>query len=306
MHCRLFYILFLISLLIASCSSSKKEIVTKKIVFVGDLLLDRGVRERIEHLGIDNLFHSTIDSIFDHSDIVIANLECPATKIKEPVNKKYIFRAEPEWLRGLKDHKITHLNMANNHSMDQGRNGLVDTKKNIQESGLIPLGFGENFKEACKAQLITISPRPVYVLSSLQVPSENWPFLENKPCVCEDSFVAISEKIKKLKRKDPNAIVIIQLHWGAEHTVVPQTLQKQHAYELVDAGADIIIGHHTHTIQSIEVYKGSFIYYGIGNFIFDQSNPINSKGLLVQVEVKKKGFSIKEIIFDIEKCVPKL
>lgn len=222
----------------------KKEIQVKKIVFVGDLLLDRGVRVRVEHLGMDALFHSSIDSIFNTSDIVIANLECPATKIEAPIHKKFIFRAEPEWLIALRTHGITHLTMANNHAMDQGRNGLVDTYHNIVSSDMIPLGFGENVVKACQAQLIATTPRKVYVLSSLQVPSENWPFLENKPCVCEDSFSTITDNVKKLKIVDPTAVIIVQLHWGAEHTLVPLTMQKQQAYELIDAGALGIIHIH--------------------------------------------------------------
>ncbi|GAA4107331.1 CapA family protein [Aquimarina addita] len=279
---------------------------TTKIVFAGDLLLDRGVRVRIAHLGVDSLFDPSIDSICKQSDIVIANLECPATKINEPIHKKFIFRAEPEWLAVLKEHGITHLTMANNHSMDQGRRGLVDTYKNIQKNGLIPLGFGHNLEKACEPQLITTIPRNIYILSSLQVPSENWPFLDDKPCVCEDTFESIAGKITDLKKKEPSAVVIVQLHWGAEHTLVPVTIQKQQAYSLIDAGADGIIGHHPHTIQSVEKYKNKPIYYSIGNFIFDQRNPINKRGLLVQLEVKSTDIVFDHIEFDIEACTPKI
>ncbi|MEW7291206.1 CapA family protein [Aquimarina sp. 2304DJ70-9] len=301
-----FCLLLLTVMFIVSCDFSKKEIDKKRIIFVGDLLLDRGVRERIEHLGIGDLFHATIDSVFAESDIVIANLECPATKIEEPINKKYIFRAEPEWLPELKNHGITHLNMANNHVMDQGRKGLIDTKINILNSGLIPLGVGNNLEEACKPQLITNSPRKVYILSSLQVPSENWPFLEDKPCVCEHSFDAIAKQIKELKNNEPDSVIIVQLHWGAEHISVPLTSQKQQARILINSGADGIIGHHSHTIQSIEYYKGNPIYYSIGNFIFDQSDPINSKGLMIQIEVTKSQVVFKDTRFNIKSCVPML
>jgi len=291
-------------MIVYSCnvvSTKTKEI---EIVFVGDLLLDRGVRERVEHLGVHSLFHKSIDSIFKSSDVVIANLECPATTINEPINKKFIFRAEPIWLSDLKDHGITHLNMANNHSMDQGRKGLVDTNKNIIENGLTPLGYGEDIIQACLPQLIVTNPRKVYVLSSLQVPSENWTFLEDKPCVCEADFESISRTIKELKQKEPNSILIIQLHWGAEHTLVPLTSQKQQAYTLIDAGADGVIGHHPHTVQTVESYKDKPIYYSIGNFIFDQNKPINARGLLVRVKIEKDQVIFSDYEFSIEKCTP--
>ncbi|WP_299439678.1 CapA family protein [uncultured Aquimarina sp.] len=277
-----------------------------RIIFTGDLLLDRGVREKIKHKGMDDLFHESIDAIFLSNDIVVANLECPATKIKEPIHKKFIFRAEPEWLERLEGHGITHLNLANNHSMDQGRKGLVDTRTQILKYNMTPLGFGMNAKEACKSSLLATYPRKVYLLSSLQVPSENWTFLENQPCVCEESFEAISERIKEIKDKDANAAVIVQLHWGVEHTLKPMILQKQQAYQLIDAGADVIVGHHPHTVQTVELYKEKPIYYSIGNFIFDQKKPINSKGLLVSLKIYKEKIVSTQIEIDIENCVPKI
>ena len=90
----------------------------------GDILLDRGVRHVIERQGVDRLFSTAIDSVLQEADVVVGNLECPATKIKAPVMKQYIFRAEPEWLEALHRHGITHLNLANNHAIDQGREGL--------------------------------------------------------------------------------------------------------------------------------------------------------------------------------------
>ena len=104
---------------------------TLDIVLTGDILLDRGVRKVIDQHGADHLFSAGIDSVFHSAQVVVGNLECPATKIKAPVFKRFIFRGEPEWLTTLKAHGITHLNMANNHAIDQGRQGLMDTRQNI-------------------------------------------------------------------------------------------------------------------------------------------------------------------------------
>ena len=112
-----------------------------RIIITGDLLLDRGVRQKIEMVGVDALFSPSIDSLFHASDYVIANLECPVTKIRERVFKRFIFRGEPEWLPTLRCHGITHLNLANNHSIDQGRRGLLDTQEQIKKAGMIPIGL---------------------------------------------------------------------------------------------------------------------------------------------------------------------
>ena len=110
-------------------SSAKAE--ELNILFTGDILLDRGVRQVIEHYGVSHLFSEGIDSVFRSAQLVVGNLECPATKIESPVFKRFIFRGEPEWLDILQHHGYTHLNLANNHSIDQGREGLLDKKRNI-------------------------------------------------------------------------------------------------------------------------------------------------------------------------------
>ena len=91
---------------------------TLSVVFTGDVLLDRGVRKRIEHLGLSNFVGPKLQQIFNQSHFVVGNLECPATKINQPVFKRFVFRGEPEWLTMLAKHGFTHLNLANNHSID--------------------------------------------------------------------------------------------------------------------------------------------------------------------------------------------
>ena len=113
------------------------------LLFTGDILLDRGVRETIEHKGIDHLFTREVDSLFHSCDYVIGNLECPATNIHQPDYKLY-----------LKAHGITHLNLANNHSIDQGRAGLVDTWRNVTAAGIIPFGAGNTMSEAAEPLVI--------------------------------------------------------------------------------------------------------------------------------------------------------
>ena len=169
-------------------SAQKRADDTLRIVITGDLLLDRGVRQKIDVAGVDALFSSGIDSLFQSSNYVIANLECPVTKIRERVFKRFIFRGEPEWLPTLHRHGITHLNLANNHSIDQGRNGLLDTQEQIKKAGMIPIGAGKNMEEAAEPVLISTSPRHVWVVSSLRLPLENFLYLPQKPCVSQESI----------------------------------------------------------------------------------------------------------------------
>lgn len=274
------------------------------VTITGDILLDRGVRKVIEQKGTDAVFSPFVDSVFQSSDIVIGNLECPATKIKEPSFKQFIFRAEPEWLFTLKQHGITHLNLANNHSVDQGRAGLVDTRENVVSAGMIPIGAGRTMEEAARPVLLTSSPRKVYVLASLQLALENFAYLSEKPSVSQEDFDTLVERVRHLRSSEPDSYIIVTLHWGGEHTLQPVTIQRVRAHQLIDAGADALIGHHTHTLQTIEEYKGKPIYYSIGNFIFDQRKPVNSKACMVKLTITKESSHVETIPVEIIKCVP--
>jgi poly-gamma-glutamate synthesis protein (capsule biosynthesis protein) len=277
---------------------------TGTILFTGDILLDRGVRRVIEQKGADALFTPKVDSLFKASNVVVGNLECPATHIHQPVQKRYIFRAEPQWLQVLRRHGITHMNLCNNHSIDQGREGLMDTRENVKKAGMTPIGAGTNMEEASKPILLTTMPRKVWLVTSLRLALENFAYLPDRPCVSQESIEQLCTRIKALKKSDPTCIVVVSLHWGGEHTLQPVPSQRMEAHRLVNAGADLLVCHHTHTLQTIEEYKGKMIYYSIGNFIFDQQKAINTKACMVKLTVNKTGIKTETIPIQIRQCIP--
>ena len=293
------------------------------ILFTGDILLDRVVREVINHQGVDHLFTQEVDSLFRSCDYVVANLECPATLIRQPDFKRFVFRGEPEWLSVLQVHGITHLNLANNHSIDQGRTGLMDTWQNILSAGMTPFGAGPNMQEAARPLILSPithhpshwrgfaipdSPHPsprIYILSTLRMALENYAYLPDKPCVSQEPEDSLLARIQNIRASDPTAVIVVCPHWGAEHTLRPVPAQIQMAHRIIDAGADIIVGHHTHTLQTIEQYRGKYIYYSIGNFIFDQQRPINTRACAVKLTITDDGALFVETIpIDIRHCVP--
>ena len=281
-----------------------EEADTVRLVFTGDILLDRGVRQCIEHRDIESLFSKGVDSVFRLADFVIGNLECPATKVRQPNFKKFVFRAEPEWLTTLRQHGITHLNLANNHSIDQGRAGLTDTRQNILHAGITPVGAGDNMAEASAPVLICDTPRPVWLFANLRLALENYSYLPDKPCVSQLSIDTLCQRITSLRQSQPEAYIIVSLHWGGEHTLKPVVQQRKEARQLIDAGADILICHHTHTLQTIEDYNGHPIYYSIGNFIFDQQQPLNTRACMVSLKISRESSQVETIPVEIRKCVP--
>ena len=271
-----------------------------------DILLDRGVRKAIEQHGVDHLFSDGVDSVFHAAQVVVGNLECPATEIESPVMKRFIFRAEPVWLEALQRHGITHLNLANNHSIDQGRRGLIDTKENIVKAGMVPIGAGANMDEASEPVLLADQPRKVWLVPSLRLALENYAYLTDKPCVSQEPMDSLLHRVYRLRQQDSTAVIIVSLHWGAEHKLEPVPRQRMDAHMLIHAGADVLVCHHTHTLQTIEDYQGHRIYYSVGNFIFDQHKPLNSKTCLVRLDITADSMGVTTIPVEIRHCVPYL
>ena len=265
---------------------------TLTVAFTGDVLLDRGVRRQIESHGIESVFNERADSVFRCCDIVVGNLECPATALRTPMMKRYVFRAEPEWLEALRTHGFTHLNLANNHSVDQGRRGLVDTWHNVERYGMTPVGVGNTMAEAAQPVLLAEHPRKVWLMASLQMPLEHFPYLPEAASVNQESIDSMLLRIRALREKDSTAVIIVSLHWGQEHTLEPTPMQRSIARRLIDAGANALICHHTHTLQTIEQYRGKYIYYSLGNFIFDQDRDINRRTCVPQLKITQDSIEV--------------
>jgi poly-gamma-glutamate synthesis protein (capsule biosynthesis protein) len=281
-------------------------VVSTTITFTGDILLDRGVRQEIEARGTESLFTSGVDSVLRASTLVVGNLECPATTIKAPTFKRYIFRAEPEWLDVLRNHGFTHLNLANNHSVDQGRRGLEDTHRQVIAHGMTPIGADSTQAAAAQPVLLTEAPRKVWLIASLRMALENFAWLPDRWSVSQDDDEALVKRVADLRRADSTAVIIVSPHWGWEHHLEPVGQQRVLAHRLIDAGADLLIGHHTHTLQTIENYRGRSIYYSLGNFIFDQKKPINSRAAIVSVDITADSLHVRTHHIMIRRCAPYL
>lgn len=293
----------LILILFAGCTCKTDE--TLSVCFTGDLLLDRGVRDQIEKRGTDFLFND-VSELFNSADAVIANLECPVTNHTAPINKRFIFRGEPGWLPSLKRSGITHLVMANNHSNDQGTEGMEDTYSELLRNDLIPIGFGKDHLSACKPIIIEKKGIRLAVFSSAQLIMENFPFLPDKSCICQASTEELVSAILKYKKKNPKDYVIVVLHWGAEYQTIPSPIQRIKAKKLINAGCDAIIGHHPHVIQPMGYIDNKPVFYSLGNFIFDSTKPNTNTGLMVQFEITKKKITFIEHKIKITNCRPEL
>jgi poly-gamma-glutamate synthesis protein (capsule biosynthesis protein) len=180
----------------------------------------------------------------------------------------------------------------------------MDTRQNILHAGMIPIGAGANMQEASEPILLASEPRPVWFLPSLRLALENYAYLPDKPCVSQEPMDSLLQRVFRLRQADSTAVIIVSLHWGGEHTLEPVSLQRHEAHQLILAGADILICHHTHTLQTIETFRNKQIYYSIGNFIFDQQKALNRNACIVRLQITGNDLNTETIPIEIRQCTP--
>jgi len=273
------------------------------VIFGGDVMLDRGIRAGIHAKGLDH-FTRSLAPLFKHADYTVVNLECPATNIRGALTKKFLFRAEPSWLAGLKDAGITHCILANNHSYDQGRAGLISTAGNLRASGLGAAGYGQTQREACAPVLLEKNGIAIALFSSVTLPLESWVYLEDSPGMCQATIENLAEAIAAYQAVHPETYIIVSLHWGIEYQKVPTALQQAQAKALIAAGTDAIIGHHPHVVQTYEAIDGKPVFYSLGNLIFDNPNPLTHDGILVKLTVAEDESHVQVIPYKTESGKP--
>jgi hypothetical protein len=288
-------ILCFISAFLSGCNGKSDNLT---ILFAGDLMPDRGTREVIEVHGMDYLFEN-VRNVFKNADFAVANLECVVCDTTcKPADKEFTFRTNPEWLSSLKKNGITHVTLANNHSCDFGEKGVKQTISNLSQYGIKSIGYNQNNNAASEPVLLKKGKNVVAVFSSC--------FLkQNCKLISSENVSGLSEKIKAYKAAHASTIIIVCLHWGVEMISTPTTEQVEQAHQLIQAGADAIIGHHPHVVQTIEVYRGKYIFYSLGNFIFDTGHSPGNRGILTSLTISNGGIaSIGVIPFHIIKSKP--
>jgi len=215
-------------------------------------------------------------------DITLVNLEAPLTsRGSEFTDKKYRFRVNPKAAAALKKAGITTVTLANNHSMDYGPIGLLDTLQHLDAAGIGHVGAGETLAAALKPLIYDIRGTRVAILGySLTLPQEFW------AGKARAGTAPLLEKLVKediaLARKQAS-IVIVTAHWGEEGTTRLREYQPRLARMMIDAGADAVIGHHPHILQGVETYKRGIIFYSLGNVAFASKSNIADRTLLVRL-----------------------
>lgn len=283
-------------------SSIKKDIT---ISFTGDILLDRGVRDKLINEGTDYPYIKVKD-VLKKSDIAVGNLECPLIDKGTPVIKRrdLIFKGDVENADALKRAGYNVLNLANNHVMDYGRDGLINTIKILNSSSIQTVGAGKDKKDANTPLFINKNGIKVGILGYNVFPAEGFTYSDSKPDTARLEQKLMKENIRKAKNKCD--FLIVTLHWGNEYSFYPSDFQKEIAHFAVDSGCDVVIGHHPHVLQGVEKYKDKLVFYSLGNFVFDKQIPNGTaETVILNCKIKKNGTVDYEVIpAKIKDCQP--
>jgi len=229
-----------------------------------------------------------VKSVFRDKDILFGNLETVLSDQGKEVEKATLLHISPDKVTYLKDAGFDVLNVANNHIMDLGWEGLNKTLEVLHQNHLSFIGAG-NRKFNHSYALVERKGIKLGFLGYYKGGFKNFEkgiFIDriNNDDICRD--------IKNLKSKCD--IAIVSLHWGIENVFYPSPKQIKLARNLIDAGSSLVLGHHPHVVQGIERYKNGLIVYSLGNFQFIDDSSRDS--IILTVIINKNGIEDYKII----------
>lgn len=281
-----------------------------ELTFAGDIMLSRGLDKYLNEKGYDYPYENVKD-IFLSDDLTIVNLECPITSYGRGANKakRFVFKANSENAFAMKRAGIDLCDLANNHTMDYRSEGLGDTMDVLTKADIAYVGAGEN-ASSNMSYIFEKNGYKVGILAYSLFPPEGMVYNENNPNInyLSEFEDLKSERVKTDLKKLKADFKIVYFHWGVEYEPFARDMQKKLARDTIDGGADFVVGTHPHVIQGSEVYNGKYIYYSIGNCVFDkQIQKGTDEGMLLRVNIgKNKSVNIKEQRFKIKKGRPEL
>lgn len=231
-------------------------------------------------------------------DINLANLESPIAACgTECTTKKFRFRAEPAVAAAVRNAGFNLVTLANNHTMDYGSDALAETLLHLRKADITWIGAGENLDEARKMALYTVKGKRIAFLGySLTQPIEFFAG-SSRPGTAPGYEKMVAADVASARKQAD--YVIVSFHWGKEASGVVQAYQQNAAHKAIDAGADVIIGHHPHVLQGIERYKKGIIFYSLGNFAFASKSTTADVSAMVRLRLSENRRSAEILPLDV-------
>ena len=268
---------------IFAASLSVNPALSQEIVInaVGDIMLAGAGNATFQRLGCDYPFAATAIELHK-GDIAVGNLETPiAWSGTEFMFKKFRFRADPKCGPALKRAGFSVLTLANNHIMDFGEPALLETLHNLDSNGILSTGAGQNLLAARGKTMLQVKGAKVAFLAySVTLPVEF--FAASDRSGTAPGYPLYYKKDIALAKASSD-YVVVSFHWGLEGADMPHLFQVATAHAAIDAGADVVLGHHPHVLQGIERYKKGIIFYSLGNFAFGSFSPSAARSVIARI-----------------------
>lgn len=270
------------------------------IAAVGDIMLDRTLGEVIADGGIEFPFRLVAEPL-QTADITVGNLETALGDVGQPVEKSFTFQSPPASADSLAWGGFDVVSLANNHAMDYGAESLLQGIDLLKAQNVAPIGAGANSAQARAPFITSVNGLDVAFLGYVHVPVEasgnffdtaTWTATETTPGLAWAVPEEIVEDVTAVKSQAD--LIVVVLHSGYEYVEPPSEEQAAAAHAAIDAGADIVIGHHAHILQAVEFYKDGVIAYGLGNFAFNIDG--NANTAILNVWLDEEGIRQFEFI----------
>jgi poly-gamma-glutamate synthesis protein (capsule biosynthesis protein) len=264
------------------------------LVFVGDIMLSRNIGQIMVREDNWNYFFEPVAEYLKSADLTFGNFENPMSDRGVKVGSIYSFRVDPRAVAGLVYGGFDVLSLANNHIWDYGREAFEDTRKILTDNAISYVGAGDDYAGAHTPVVKDVNGTKIAYLAYTNLLPGFLLRTDSAPAVAAPLIETVAQDV--MRAKNVADIVIVSFHWGNEYETVHNADQEQRAKAAIDAGADLVIGHHPHVVQEVVKYGNGYIAYSLGNFIFDQNfSPDTSWGLTLKATVKdKKIISVEE------------
>jgi len=248
-----------------------------KLAFLGDIMLGRGISDELRQGRSPEWFWGDVLALVHSADGVFANLESPITAAMQRWTdtwKFFHFRADPDTIRILQAGKVRFVCLANNHILDYGEPGLLDTLATLDRTGIVHAGAGRNRHDAAAGKLVQVGDLTIGVLAatdSLQeyAATADRPGANNIEFRGDGPGLDWVDRSARHLRAAGAELIVLSLHWGPNMRLRPSAAFRRFAHGAIERGVDLIHGHSAHVVQAIERHGRGVILYDTGNFIDD-------------------------------------
>lgn len=257
------------------------------ILIAGDVLFANAFQAGYDASGIRGVVSEELLARLNEADILLVNNEFPFSDRGEPVaDKQFTFCCDTAYGKALTELGVDVVSLANNHTLDYGKEALSDTFAVLDAEGILYGGAGESVERAEQLQVIEANGKKFGFLAvSRVIPTADWKVEQSVPGIfsCYDE-TRLLELVEAGKQQCD--FLVVYPHWGVEHAAYPEDYQKKIAAECIAAGADLVAGTHTHCLQGVEVIDGKPVFYSLGNFIFGRTI---DRSVVVEITVSADG-----------------